>query len=169
MARCDRQLGHACRGGYLCVTASPDCVRYRSCMRACAHAIGSDSAAVSTADSAADVRADPSRRYRPCAQLHMRAIRIYARARFRVDSKLCVCAHCAMVLNRACVCVSACVRACVRVRESVCARACVRASMPSRGTAGTGGIDRSARRWPRVRFVLESSVGSQVRRGRAVR
>ena len=51
---------------------------------------------------------------------------------------------------RACICVHACrrVRACVRAGVCVCG--------PSRGTAGTGGIYRSARRWPCVRFAFLS-------------
>jgi hypothetical protein len=162
----DRQLGHACRGGHLCVTASPDCIRYRRCMlRARMRSVGSrDAAAVSTAD----VCADPPRRYRPCAQLHMRAVRICARARLRVDSKLCVFARCAIVLTRACV-RPVCLRVCMHACKCVQVRACVSVCGPSRGTAGTGGIYRSARRWPCVHFAFESSVGPQVRRGRAVR
>ena len=88
-------------------------------VRACAHAIGSRDPA---ADSAADVRADPTRRYGPCARLHMRAVRICA----RVDATSSACARCAMVLTCVCascafVCVHVCVRACARA--GVCARA----------------------------------------------
>jgi len=51
-------------------------------MLACVRAIGSrDSAAVSTADSHSDSRADRPRRYPPCDQLHACAVRLRACAR----------------------------------------------------------------------------------------
>jgi hypothetical protein len=144
MARCDGQLGHACHGGHLCVTASPDCVRYRRCMRACAHAIGWQSRLCRRLDRRRSRR--PSSAVPPvCPAAHARRSNLCARAtRLRVVSKLCVFARCAMVLTRACVRSFVCVRACGRA--CVLAGTCVRLGVcgPSRGTAGTGGNYSSA-------------------------
>ncbi len=106
-----------------------------------------------------------------CAQLHTCAVRICARARDSALTASCVFSRlvrCCLRV-RVCVRVFACVRACVQLRA--CVQVCVRVGVcwPSRGTAGTSRSYRSARRWPRLRFAYESSVGPQVRRGRAVR
>jgi hypothetical protein len=121
-----------------------------ACWRARMGSFGSrDSAAVSTVN----IRGDPPRRYRPCAQLYMCAVRICVRARDSALTPHGVFARAVRWCSR--------VRACVCVRPRARARACasVCVCVPSRGTAGTGGIYRSARRWPRVLFVCESSVG----------
>ncbi len=93
-------------------------------MIVCAHAICSRAA-----DSAADVRADPPRRYRPCAQLH----NLCARARLRVVATSCVCARCAMVLNRVCVRAFVCMHVCVRACVHACVTACPRVALTWHG------------------------------------
>jgi hypothetical protein len=93
---------------------------------------------------------------------YARRSNLCARARLRVDIKLCVFAHCAMVLY-ACVCAS-CVFACMRASacKCVCSWVCVGPPVARRGPAVF--IDRRA--GGRVCALRVSP--QQARRGRAV-
>ncbi len=121
MARCDGQLGHGCCCRYLCITASPDCVPHRSCMRA--------GVCACDPQSRHRRRLDRRRSRRPFSAVtpvshapHVRRSNLCARARLRVDATPCVFARCAMLLTRACV-RPVCLRACVQLRATACVRA----------------------------------------------
>jgi hypothetical protein len=70
-----------------------------------------------------------------CPAAHARRSNICARVRLRVDATSCVCARCAMVINRASVRLRVCVRACVWVRARACASVCVGPPVARRGPA----------------------------------